>query len=62
MGWRLRVTHTTEVRYTGPARASFNEVRMTPLTLPSQVTLESRVSAGTVSAGTVSAGRVSAAP
>jgi transglutaminase-like putative cysteine protease len=52
MGWRLRVTHTTEVGYTGPARASFNEVRMTPLTLPAQVTLESRVSAGTVSAGT----------
>jgi transglutaminase-like putative cysteine protease len=47
MGWRLRVTHTTEVSYTGPARASFNEVRMTPLTLPAQVTLESRVSAGT---------------
>jgi transglutaminase-like putative cysteine protease len=46
VGWRLRVTHTTEVSYTGPARASFNEVRMTPLTLPSQVTLESRVSAG----------------
>lgn len=46
MGWRLRVTHTTEVGYTGPARASFNEVRMTPLTLPAQVTLESRVSAG----------------
>ena len=46
MGWRLRVTHTTEVSYTGPVRASFNEVRMTPLTLPSQVTLESRVSAG----------------
>jgi len=47
MGWRLRVTHTTEVSYTGPARASFNEVRMTPLTLPAQITLESRVSAGT---------------
>jgi transglutaminase-like putative cysteine protease len=46
MGWRLRVTHTTEVSYTGPVRASFNEVRMTPLTLPAQVTLESRVSAG----------------
>ena len=46
MGWRLRVTHTTEVSYTGPARASFNEVRMTPLTLPAQVTLESQVSAG----------------
>jgi transglutaminase-like putative cysteine protease len=52
VGWRLRVTHTTEVSYTGPVRASFNEVRMTPLTLPAQVTLESRVSAGTVSAGT----------
>ena len=46
MGWRLRVTHTTQVSYTGPVRASFNEVRMTPLTLPSQITLESRVSAG----------------
>jgi transglutaminase-like putative cysteine protease len=46
MAWRLRVTHTTEVSYTGPARASFNEVRMTPPTLPAQVTLESRVSAG----------------
>ena len=46
MGWRLRVRHTTQVRYTAPVRASFNEVRMTPLTLPTQVTLESRVSAG----------------
>ena len=46
MGWRLRVVHTTTVTYTEPVRASFNEVRMTPLTLPSQVTLESRVSAG----------------
>jgi transglutaminase-like putative cysteine protease len=47
MGWRLRVVHTTKVRYTDPVRASFNEVRMTPLTLPSQVVLESKVSAGT---------------
>jgi transglutaminase-like putative cysteine protease len=46
MGWRLRVVHTTTVTYSEPVRASFNEVRMTPLTLPSQVTLESRVSAG----------------
>ena len=46
MGWRLRVRHTTQVSYTAPIRASFNEVRMTPLTLPTQVTLESRVSAG----------------
>jgi transglutaminase-like putative cysteine protease len=46
MGWRVRVVHTTEVSYTEPVRASFNEVRMTPLTLPSQVVLESKVSAG----------------
>jgi transglutaminase-like putative cysteine protease len=46
MGWRLRVVHTTRVSYTGPVQTSFNEVRMTPLTLPSQITLESRVSAG----------------
>jgi transglutaminase-like putative cysteine protease len=46
MGWRLRVVHTTQVTYSAPVRTSFNEVRMTPLTLPAQVTLESRVSAG----------------
>ena len=46
MGWRLRVVHTTEVSYSGPVRTSFNEVRMTPLTIPAQVTLESRVTAG----------------
>jgi transglutaminase-like putative cysteine protease len=46
MGWRLQVVHTTRVSYTAPVRASFNEARMTPLTLPTQVTLESRVSAG----------------
>ena len=46
VGWRLRVVHTTQVSYSAPVRASFNEIRMTPLTLPTQVTLESRVSAG----------------
>jgi transglutaminase-like putative cysteine protease len=46
MGWRLRVVHTTRVSYTDPVRASFNEARMTPLTLPTQLTLECRVSAG----------------
>jgi transglutaminase-like putative cysteine protease len=46
MGWRLRVAHTTQVTYSASVRTSFNEARMTPLTLPSQVTLESRVSAG----------------
>jgi transglutaminase-like putative cysteine protease len=46
VGWRLRVAHTTRVSYSAPVRTSFNEARMTPLTLPAQVTLESRVSAG----------------
>ena len=46
MGWRLRIEHTTSVTYAGPVLTSFNEARMTPLTLPTQVTLESRVTAG----------------
>ena len=46
MGWRIRIEHTTEVSYAGPVLTSFNEARMTPLTLPSQVTLEARVTAG----------------
>jgi transglutaminase-like putative cysteine protease len=46
VSWRLRVVHTTEVSYCGPVRTSFNEVRMTPLTLPEQVTLESKVTVG----------------
>jgi transglutaminase-like putative cysteine protease len=45
-GWRIRIEHTTRVRYTGPVLASFNEARMTPLTLPTQTTLESRLIAG----------------
>ena len=46
MGWRLRIEHITNVSYVGPVVTSFNEARMTPLTLPSQITLESRVTAG----------------
>ena len=46
MSWRLRIEHTTKVVYTGLVRTSFNEARMTPLTLPTQTTLESRVTAG----------------
>src|SRR5215470_11915287 len=46
MGWRLRIEHTTSVSYAGAVRTSFNEARMTPLTLPSQITHEARVSAG----------------
>ena len=43
MDWRLRIEHTTRVAYPGPVRTSFNEARMTPLTLPTQTTLEARV-------------------
>jgi transglutaminase-like putative cysteine protease len=46
VGWRLRIEHITNVRYSGPVITSFNEARMTPLTLPSQMTLDSRVTAG----------------
>jgi transglutaminase-like putative cysteine protease len=46
VGWRLRIDHTTRVKYAGPVLTSFNEARMTPLTLPTQIALESRVTAG----------------
>ncbi|HTU74599.1 MAG TPA: transglutaminase family protein [Trebonia sp.] len=46
MSWRLRIEHVTRVRYAGPVLDSFNEARMTPLTLPSQTTLESCVTVG----------------
>jgi transglutaminase-like putative cysteine protease len=40
VGWRLLIRHLTVVGYHGPARASYNEVRMTPVALPGQVVLE----------------------
>jgi transglutaminase-like putative cysteine protease len=43
MGWRLRIRHITGFSYTGTAHASYNEARMTPLTLPQQTTLHSVV-------------------
>jgi transglutaminase-like putative cysteine protease len=46
VSWRLRIEHTTTVMYAGPVRTSFNEARMTPVTLPTQVTLEARVAVG----------------
>jgi transglutaminase-like putative cysteine protease len=43
-GWRLEIQHVTRVRYQGPARASYNEARMTPLTLRGQNALTTRIS------------------
>ncbi|MGW0710972.1 transglutaminase family protein [Streptomyces sp. NPDC002643] len=40
---RLRIRHITQVAYAQPAASSHNEVRMTPLTLPGQTTLDARV-------------------
>jgi transglutaminase-like putative cysteine protease len=40
VGWRLLITHRTVVGYHGPARASYNEARMTPVQLPGQIVLE----------------------
>jgi transglutaminase-like putative cysteine protease len=41
--WRLRVTHETSFDYDGLARASYNELRLTPRTEQRQTALESRV-------------------
>jgi transglutaminase-like putative cysteine protease len=40
---RLRIVHTTTIDYDRPVRTSYNEVRMTPATLPGQTTLEARI-------------------
>lgn len=46
MGWRVRIEHTTRITYAGPVLRSFNEARMTPLTLPTQTALDARVTTG----------------
>lgn len=40
---RLQIRHITGFTYAGAAHASYNEARMTPLSLPSQITLYSQV-------------------
>jgi transglutaminase-like putative cysteine protease len=44
-GWRLAIEHRTHVHYEGAVRASYNEARMTPPTLPRQSVLQATVSA-----------------
>jgi transglutaminase-like putative cysteine protease len=46
VSWLLEIVHETRVRYQGSARASYNEARMTPLTLPTQAALQTRLSVG----------------
>ena len=42
-GWRLRVSHETRFDYDAPARASYNELRLTPRSELRQTVLETRV-------------------
>ena len=42
-GWRLRVSHETRFDYDAPARASYNELRLTPRTETRQTALETKV-------------------
>ncbi|MBV9794777.1 MAG: transglutaminase family protein [Actinobacteria bacterium] len=46
MSWRVGIVHTTRVAYSGAARASYNECRMTPPTLPRQIVLATSVRTG----------------
>jgi transglutaminase-like putative cysteine protease len=43
MSWRIRVEHTTEYRYSGEVRSSYNEARISPLTTIDQLVLEATV-------------------
>jgi transglutaminase-like putative cysteine protease len=43
VSWRLRIKHVTGFTYAGTAHASYNEARMTPLTVAGQTTLFSQV-------------------
>jgi transglutaminase-like putative cysteine protease len=42
-GWRLRISHETRFEYDSPARASYNELRLTPRTERRQTVLETKV-------------------
>jgi transglutaminase-like putative cysteine protease len=42
-GWRLRISHETRFEYDGSARASYNELRLTPRTEQRQTALETKV-------------------
>ena len=45
-GWRIGIVHTTRVSYSGSARASYNEARMTPPNMARQTVLASTVRTG----------------
>jgi transglutaminase-like putative cysteine protease len=46
MSWRVGIVHTTKVTYSGAARASYNECRMTPPSMTRQTALATSVRTG----------------
>jgi transglutaminase-like putative cysteine protease len=51
VAYRLRIEHRTRYRYANPVYSSFNEARITPMTTPNQVVLDSHVDVQPVAAG-----------
>ena len=43
MTWRFEIRHVSGYQYVSPVRSSYNEVRITPLTTATQLTVESKV-------------------
>jgi len=43
MSWRLEISHVTRYRYDRPVVASYNEARLTPLSMPGQFVSETQI-------------------
>jgi transglutaminase-like putative cysteine protease len=51
MNWRMKIEHRTRIDYNGEVLASYNEVRMTPLTDATQSTLDAQVQVSPTATG-----------
>jgi len=51
MTWRMKIEHRTRVAYEGEVLASYNEVRMTPVSDATQSTLDARVQVSPTATG-----------
>jgi transglutaminase-like putative cysteine protease len=51
MNWRMKIEHRTRIDYNGEVLASYNEVRMTPLTDATQSTLDVQVQVSPTATG-----------
>ena len=43
MTWRLDISHVTRYQYDRPVVASYNEARMTPLSIPGQLVIDAQI-------------------